>query len=46
MNKFFFNRHALPLLALLPFGKSPADLISTNRSDIMTDKRAREKLLA
>ena len=25
---FFFDRHALTLLALLPFGKSPADLAS------------------
>jgi hypothetical protein len=24
--QFFFDRHALTLLALLPFGKSPADL--------------------
>jgi hypothetical protein len=28
MNEFFFNRHALTLLGLLPFGKSPADLSS------------------
>ncbi len=26
MNEFFFKRHALTLLGLLPFGKSPADL--------------------
>ena len=25
-DQFFFNRHALTLLALTPFGKSPADL--------------------
>ncbi len=28
MHEFFFNRHALTLLGLLPFGKSPADLSS------------------
>ena len=28
MNEFFFKRHALTLLGLLPFGKSPADLRS------------------
>src|SRR6266446_3595862 len=26
INQFFFNRHALTLLGLTPFGKSPADL--------------------
>jgi len=26
MIQFFFNRHALTLLGLTPFGKSPADL--------------------
>ena len=27
IDQFFFDRHALTLLALLPFGKSPADLV-------------------
>ena len=27
-DQFFFDRHALTLLALTPFGKSPADLAS------------------
>ena len=29
-DQFFFNRHALTLLDLTPFGKSPADLGSYN----------------
>ena len=32
IDQFFFNRHALTLLGLTPFGKSPADLGSYYRS--------------
>jgi hypothetical protein len=39
-DQFFFNRHALTLLALPPFGKSPADLGCYQSSWLRTDKQS------